>query len=126
MALFLLNDSANLYRPCLLSSPLPFSSCDWPGGPDAESVSPEVMAQLKAHYHMDRPLLRQYWDYVSGLAGSISALLQKAFAHRAGMAVHASVSIELGIYALAFSLAIGWVRGILSSPGRTRCSIMAP
>ncbi len=90
-----------------------------PGGPfDAEKrVSPEVMAQLKAHYHMDRPLLRQYWDYVSGLARLDfgPSFRKPSRTVREWLFMRLPVSIELGIYALAFSLAIGLGAGILSS-----------
>ena len=90
-----------------------------PGGHfDAEKrVSPEVMAQLKAHYHMDRPLLRQYWDYVSGLARLDfgPSFRKPSRTVREWLFMRLPVSIELGIYALAFSLAIGLGAGILSS-----------
>ena len=90
-----------------------------PGGPfDAKKrVSPEVMAQLKAHYHMDRPLLRQYWDYVSGLARLDfgPSFRKPSRTVREWLFMRLPVSIELGIYALAFSLAIGLGAGILSS-----------
>ncbi len=40
-----------------------------PGGPfDAERQLPErILANLRAHYNLDQPLLVQYWDYVSGV-----------------------------------------------------------
>lgn len=40
-----------------------------PGGPfDAERQLPErILANLRAHYNLDQPLLIQYWDYVSGV-----------------------------------------------------------
>ena len=41
-----------------------------PGGPfDSEkTVSPEIMANLNAKYHLDEPLLKQYWRYLVALA----------------------------------------------------------
>lgn len=40
-----------------------------PGGPfDAERQLPErILANLRAHYNLDKSLIVQYWDYVSGV-----------------------------------------------------------
>ena len=41
-----------------------------PGGPfDSErNVSPEIMANLNAKYHLDQPLYKQYFNYLGDLA----------------------------------------------------------
>jgi oligopeptide transport system permease protein len=40
-----------------------------PGGPfDLERpLPPRILANVQAHYHLDRPLVEQYWLYVSGV-----------------------------------------------------------
>lgn len=90
-----------------------------PGGPfDSEKrVSPEVLAQLEAHYHLDRPLFRQYTEYLSGLVRLDfgPSFRKPSRTVRQWLFLRLPVSIELGAYALAFSLAIGLGAGILSS-----------
>jgi len=90
-----------------------------PGGPfDSEKrVSPEVLAQLEAHYHMDRPLIRQYADYLAGLTHLDfgPSFRKPSRTVREWLFMRLPVSIELGLYGLAFSLVIGLGAGVLAS-----------
>lgn len=90
-----------------------------PGGPfDSEKrVSPEVLAQLESYYHMDRPLLRQYADYLSGLTRLDfgPSFRKPSRTVREWLFLRLPVSIELGFYGLVFSLVIGLGAGILAS-----------
>lgn len=90
-----------------------------PGGPfDTEKrVSPEVLAQLEAHYNMDRPLLRQYADYLGGLLRFDFGPSFRKPAHtvREWLFMRLPVSIELGLYGLLFALGIGLCAGVLAS-----------
>jgi oligopeptide transport system permease protein len=90
-----------------------------PGGPfDTEkATTPEIRAQLEAQYGLNQPVFQQYLDYLGQLARgdlgpsfkyagwSVMELLAGAF----------PVSLELGCYALAFSLTFGLIAGILAS-----------
>lgn len=90
-----------------------------PGGPfDSEKrVSPEVLAQIEAHYNMDRPLLRQYADYLGGLLHLDfgPSFRKPSRTVREWLFMRLPVSIELGLYGLAFALALGLGAGIIAS-----------
>src|SRR5690625_5687805 len=88
-----------------------------PGGPfDQErNVPPEVMANLHAQYNLDAPVLRQYVDYLGDLlrgdlgpsfrytTRSVNEMITSGF----------PITLELGLYALAFALLIGLPAGII-------------
>jgi oligopeptide transport system permease protein len=90
-----------------------------PGGPfDTEkATTPEIRAQIEAHYGLNRPAWRQYLDYMGGvvrgdlgpsykyLGWTVNELLADAL----------PVSIELGCYALAFALTLGLLAGMIAS-----------
>ncbi len=90
-----------------------------PGGPfDSEKqTTPEIRAQIEAQYGLDKPVWQQYLDYLGHLAQgdlgpsfkyagwSVNELLWSAF----------PVSLELGLYALAFALTFGLIAGIIAA-----------
>jgi oligopeptide transport system permease protein len=90
-----------------------------PGGPfDSEKqTTPEIKAQIEAQYGLNKPVLQQYFDYLGNLARgdlgpsfkyagwSVNELLWSAF----------PVSLELGVYALAFALTLGLLAGIIAA-----------
>lgn len=90
-----------------------------PGGPfDQErNVPPEVMANLHAQYNLDAPVLRQYVDYLGDLlrgdlgpsfrytTRSVNEMITSGF----------PITLELGLYALAFALLIGLPAGIIAA-----------
>src|ERR1700677_4443061 len=90
-----------------------------PGGPfDTEkATTPEIKAQLNAAYGLNKPVMVQYLNYLKDLlhgdlgpsykylGWNVSELLMTAF----------PVSLELGLYALAFCLTVGLVAGIAAS-----------
>lgn len=86
-----------------------------PGGPfDSEkAVSPEIMVNLNAKYHMDEPLIAQYFRYL----GDLSRFdLGPSFKHANRtvneiIAESLPVSIELGLIALVWALIIGVTAG---------------
>lgn len=90
-----------------------------PGGPfDTErNVSPEVLENLKAHYNLDAPLHRQYFDYLLGLCrGDLGPSFKKpSHSVREWIALRFPVSLELGAYALVVALGIGLAAGIIAS-----------
>ncbi|MFA7693266.1 MAG: ABC transporter permease [Candidatus Hydrogenedentes bacterium] len=90
-----------------------------PGGPfDSDRrVSPEVQAQLEAHYHMDRPLLRQYTEYLTGLVRLDfgPSFRKPSRTVRQWLFLRLPVSIELGIYGLFFAIVLGAAAGIIAS-----------
>lgn len=90
-----------------------------PGGPfDREkSASPEIKAQLEAHYGLDKPLWHQYLTYMGNLIQgdlgpsfkysnwTVNELIGAAF----------PVSLELGCWALMIAMIIGISAGIIAS-----------
>lgn len=97
-----------------------------PGGPfsDEKSVSPEVLANLERHYGMDKPLWRQYADYLWRAArGDLGPSF--AYSNRAVNEIIAAkfpVSAALGGAAMAFAIVLGISAGVLAStrPNRAR------
>lgn len=90
-----------------------------PGGPfsDERSVSPEVLANLEAHYGLDKPLFEQYLSYMENLLRgdlgpsfqyqnrSVNDLIAGAF----------PVSLQLGFYALLIAVALGLAAGLVAA-----------
>jgi len=93
-----------------------------PGGPfDAEkNLPPEIMANLKAKYHLDRPLLEQYGYYLQRLVKgdlgmsykyldrSVNDILSNAF----------PVSLVLGTVALILAISVGMPLGVVAATRR--------
>src|SRR5262245_48722771 len=81
-----------------------------PGGPFSgdKKIPPEILKNLEAHYGLNKPLGRQYLDYLGSLlkgdlgpsfkyeGRSVNELIAGAF----------PVSLELGCYALAIALSV--------------------
>jgi len=90
-----------------------------PGGPfDAErTVSPEIMENIRAYYNLDAPLVSQYFDYLKHLArGDLGPSFKNGnFSVNELILLGFPVSMELGLYALLFALALGLGAGIVAS-----------
>jgi oligopeptide transport system permease protein len=90
-----------------------------PGGPfDSEKqVSPEIMKNLNAKYHLDEPLWKQYLRYLNDLAHFD---LGPSFKHANRtvneiIAESLPVSAELGLISLMWALLIGVLAGGLAA-----------
>ena len=90
-----------------------------PGGPftSEKAVTPEVLRNLEAHYGLDRPLPRQYLDYLGNLLhGNLGPSFK--YANRTINEIIADklpVSLELGLLSLAVALSLGLTLGILAA-----------
>jgi len=111
-----------------------------PGGPFTaeKSITPEVLANLKAHYGLDKPLWQQYTKYVvdilpktfrptqlyvdgqidlkAGLGMDFGPSLK--YSNRTVNEIIAQklpVSLELGLWALLIALALGLTTGVIAS-----------
>src|SRR5688572_4064793 len=86
-----------------------------PGGPfDSEKqVSPEILRNLNAKYHLDEPLFSQYLRYLGDLAqGDLGPSFKHA--NRTVNEIIAEalpVSLELGMISLAWALLLGLISG---------------
>ena len=87
-----------------------------PGGPfDGErGLPPEVEQNLKAAYHLDKPLHRQFLIYVTNLVqGDLGpSYQQKDFSVTDLIASGLPVSAVLGFWALTFAIALGLLVGV--------------
>jgi len=93
-----------------------------PGGPFTaeKAVTPEVLRNLEAHYGLDRPLHRQYFDYLGNLVrGDLGPSFK--YANRTVNEIIADklpTSLELGLLSLAIALTFGLTLGVLAAVRR--------
>jgi ABC-type dipeptide/oligopeptide/nickel transport system permease component len=92
-----------------------------PGGPfdrvGDRSLPPEIVANLEAKYHLDRPVWQQYLDYLWNLA---KLDLGPSFSYRTQTVndiIKASlpISAHLGVMAMAIALLIGVPAGCIAA-----------
>lgn len=90
-----------------------------PGGPfDRErALPPQIEAALRAEYHLDQPLWRQYLGYLQGLArGDLGPSFQySGFRVSELIAAGAPVSFRLGACAMLLALLCGVPLGCLAA-----------
>ena len=90
-----------------------------PGGPFTaeKAVTPEVLRNLEAHYGLDRPLYRQYFDYLGNLLhGDLGPSFK--YANRTVNEIIADklpTSLELGLWALLVAFAFGLPLGVIAA-----------
>jgi oligopeptide transport system permease protein len=90
-----------------------------PGGPfDAErTVAPEIKRELEAYYGLDKPVFRQYLDYLGRLVRGDLGPSYK-FANRSVNEMIAAtfpVSLQLGGLALSLALLLGITAGVIAA-----------
>ncbi len=90
-----------------------------PGGPfDSERrLPPEVIANLEAKYHLDEPVWRQYFRYLSGIIHGDFGPSYK-YIDRGVSAIIADTlptSTLLGLLAILFALAVAFPIGLLAA-----------
>lgn len=96
-----------------------------PGGPfdrERSPASPEVERQLRARYHLDEPLWKQYGRYLSDLArGDFGpSLKQRNHSVNDIIAQALPVSLTLGWCAFCFAAGIGIPLGFISAVRKGR------
>jgi oligopeptide transport system permease protein len=93
-----------------------------PGGPfdrERKPASPEIEHQLRAKYHLDEPVLKQYLRYLRQVAVGDFGVSLKYRNHTVNdvVAQAVPVSFSLGFLAFGFALGIGIPLGYLSAVG---------
>jgi oligopeptide transport system permease protein len=95
-----------------------------PGGPfDRErALPPQIESALRAEYHLDQPLWRQYLGYLGGLArGDLGPSFQySGFSVAELIAAGAPVSLRLGACAMLLALLCGGALGCAAALRRNR------
>ncbi len=96
-----------------------------PGGPfdkDRKPASPDIERHLKAKYHLDEPLYKQYWRYLTGLLRGDLGPSLKYRAHSVNdiVAQGLPVSLTLGFLSFAFAQGIGIPLGFYTAVRKGR------
>src|SRR5476649_335340 len=96
-----------------------------PGGPfdrERAPASPEIERQLKAKYHLDEPVRKQYARYLGDLAHGDFGVSLKYRNHTVNdiIAQGLPVSMTLGALAFAFAMAVGLPVGFFTAARRGR------
>lgn len=94
-----------------------------PGGPfDRERLpaTPEIERQLKAHYHLDEPVWKQYFRYIRGLAHGDFGPSLKYRNHTVNDIILQGlpVSMSLGFLAFGFAMGVGLPIGYFTAVRR--------
>jgi oligopeptide transport system permease protein len=93
-----------------------------PGGPFTaeKAVTPEILRNLEAHYGLNKPLYRQYFDYLGSLLhGDLGPSFK--YPNRTVNEILGDkipTSLELGLLSLAIALSIGITLGTLAAVRR--------
>ena len=90
-----------------------------PGGPfdQEKTLPPEILTNIQAKYHLDKPLYVQYGNYISGLFRGYLGESYKYAGRNVSDILKDSlpVSIQLGVYSLILAFLIGIPLGVFSS-----------
>ena len=94
-----------------------------PGGPfdrERAPASPEIERALRAKYHLDEPLMRQYTRYLGGLLQGDLGVSTKYRNHTVNDIIAQSlpISMTLGGMAFCFALGVGIPWGVLTAVRR--------
>jgi oligopeptide transport system permease protein len=90
-----------------------------PGGPfdEERALPPEVQAQVRAAYHLDEPLWRQFARYLGGLTqGDLGPSFQyPGRSVNELVAAGFPVSLQLGLAAMLLALPLGYAIGVAAA-----------
>lgn len=81
-----------------------------PGGPfdrERKPASPDIERNLRARYHLEEPVWRQYLRYVGGLAQGDFGPSLKYRAHSVGDIIRQGLPVSMTLGGLAFCFALG-------------------
>ncbi len=90
-----------------------------PGGPfDREkALPPEIKANIEAKYHLDKPLVTQYFYYITGLLKGNLGESYKYIGRNVSDIIKDTlpISLQLGLYALIVAFLLGVPCGVLAA-----------
>lgn len=91
-----------------------------PGGPfDQErALPPDIMRNIEAKYHLNEPLIQQYWRYLSGVVFHFDLGPSYKYPDRSVnefIAQGAPVTMRLGVYAMAVAVVVGVLTGLIAA-----------
>ncbi|TWP33704.1 ABC transporter permease [Leekyejoonella antrihumi] len=83
--------------------------------------TPQVVAAIKAQYHLNDPFLVQYWHWLtSAVHGDLGRSIQSGEAVTSVIASHLPVTLELAAYTLVLVVVVGIPVGMAAGIGRGR------
>ncbi len=95
-----------------------------PGGPFSQekTLPPEILANIEAKYHLDKPLWQQFFLYLSGLAKGDLGPSYKYLGRTVNDIIGDTlpVSLQLGLLAFAVSLLLGFPAGAIAGLRKDR------
>ena len=95
-----------------------------PGGPfDEERPLPaKILENVQAHYNLDKPLIQQYWIYISGVVrGDLGpSFTTEDFTVAELIGIGLPYTFTIGGVALLFALVIGVVSGVVAALNQNR------
>jgi peptide/nickel transport system permease protein len=81
-----------------------------------QPASPQVIASLRAKYHLDDPFLQQYWIWLRGaLQLDFGDSIRTGRSVLSSVGARAGVTLFLGLYAFVVSVVVGVSLGILAA-----------
>ncbi|MFD9894894.1 ABC transporter permease [Amycolatopsis sp. NPDC059027] len=82
-------------------------------------ASPELLASIRAEYHLDAPFLTRYGDWLGAVArGDLGRSIQSHEAVTALMGQRLGVTVQLGLFSFVLVLLIGLPAGMLAGTRR--------
>jgi peptide/nickel transport system permease protein len=85
------------------------------------TATPADIQAARARYGLDKPMLAQYWDYLSGLVtGQFGTSIQSGQAVGQEIASRIGATLELMVVALALALAAALAFGLIAAARRDR------
>lgn len=96
-----------------------------PGSPfdrERAPASPEIERHIQEKYHLNEPLLQQYWEYLRGLLHGDFGISFKYLNHSINdiIAQGLPVSLTLGALAFCFAMGVGLPLGFFTAAKRGR------
>ncbi|MDX6687700.1 MAG: peptide/nickel transport system permease protein [Baekduia sp.] len=114
--------AAMLVAALLVSSFVIFGSLDLsPGDPlstlsGGRTLPPEAVAQLRAQYHLDDPVLTRYWDWITGvvLHGDLGTSIAYRESVSAVIGARLGTTLDLVLYAALLIVVLGVGLGVVA------------
>jgi peptide/nickel transport system permease protein len=84
-----------------------------------KKATPELLAQIRAQYHLDDPFLSQYWRWVNdALHMNFGKSIRSGSQVVDAVAPHAAVTFKIVLISLVLSILLGILFGVISAKGR--------
>lgn len=92
-----------------------------PGSPESVLLggrpsTPQLLASIRNQYHLDAPLLSQYWDWLTGvLHGDLGESITFKTSVSSVIGARVGVTVELGVFAALITTVVGIALGVIAA-----------